>query len=138
MEIIFLSAVLIALTWLDALTTYLFLKKAKDYGYPLWIREETSPVYRYFIGKYGLVRGLIAVAFINPLVFNMLAALTTITLAMSLDTSLALGLGFGVFYGMMIISINNNYFIYYKCPADRYNEKVLGHPKDDCRNGRPS
>jgi hypothetical protein len=130
-----LRLLLVALVWADALTTYLFLKKARDYGYPKWSEEETSPVYRYFVRKYGLLRGVLAVAFINPVVFFIFTWLVSRTLSIVLEYRLSLGLGYGIFYGMILISVHRNYFVYYRCPADRYNEKILGRPVDNGGRG---
>ncbi|MFH1403422.1 MAG: hypothetical protein ABIH11_04055 [Candidatus Altiarchaeota archaeon] len=119
---------LVLLVWLDALTTYLFLRKARDYGHPHWVDEETSPVYRRFINKYGLNRGVLMVAAINPLIFIALTRLVVGILDYSASTEFSLGMGYGIFYGMILISAYRNYYVYYKCPAEKYNEKVLGRP----------
>jgi hypothetical protein len=128
MELI-LAVLLVFLVWGDSATTYLFLKKAKDYGYPRWSEEETSPLYRYFVRRYGLVRGIVLAAVINPLVFVLLSHLIFINLSMIVSKDVAVGLGYGIFYGMIFNIVHRNYYVYYLCPASKYNEKIMGRPK---------
>jgi len=123
-----LRGVLVIMVWSDVLTTYLFFKKAKDYGYPRWADEETSPFYRFFVKKYGLSEGMVIAAAINPAILIVLTALISNLLSPMLGREIGLGVGHGIFYGMLFISVYRNYAVYYKCPARRYNEKVLGKP----------
>jgi len=125
-----LSIFLLVLVWMDAITTFLFLKKAKEYGYPRWSEEETSPIYRYFVRKYGLVRGIAAVALINPLVLLLLTNLININLSALVDKNMSLGLSYGIFYGILFLTVHRNYFVYYLCPAEKYNEKIMGKPRN--------
>jgi hypothetical protein len=133
-----LNLVLVLLICGDCITTYLFLRKARDYGYPNWAREETSPVYRFFIAKYGLEYGIPAVAVVESLVLSALSRLLYTSFSAIMEAQLATGISFGIFYGILFISIHRNYYVYYKCPARWYNEKVLGKPSKHGRHTQKS
>lgn len=126
---LFLAAILVVLGWADAVSTYLFLKKAKDYGYPRWSEEETSPIYRYFVRKYGLVHGISVTALVIPPVMILMAHLVSVYFSWIVNLDTALGLGYGIFYGIIFISVHRNYYVYYLCPAGKYNEKIMGKPR---------
>ncbi|MBD3387644.1 MAG: hypothetical protein GF416_01225 [Candidatus Altiarchaeales archaeon] len=128
MEYTLLHLLLTLMVWCDVLVTYLCFRKVRGFGFPNWINEDTSPLYRFYVRRLGLEEGMIAAAMVNPLLFIVLARTLTHYLKSLLGGEMGAGLSFGLMSGMILMSVIRNMF-YYQLPREEHNRDLLGDPE---------
>ncbi len=121
----FLNIALVIFLLADAIMTHKLFKRLKDYGFPNWAECERSYIYRPFMKRFGLTRGIIlGWGVVSIVMLFFFFCYTKFLNFFGYDIRL-LYVGFGVIYGIAIVAVFLN-FDCYCLPPEKYNENLLG------------